>query len=194
MVNNVSDDEHESPIVLIVEDERGLAELYELWLQDDYEVRTAFDGEHALELVDEAVSVVLLDRRLPGLSGDDVLERIREQELDCRVAMVSAVKADFDVLEMEFDDYVSKPVSQDALRETVERLVTLATYDRDIREYYALVSKKAALETQKSASELETSETYTALEGEINDVRAQLDATQTDLRDEEFERVFRGML
>ena len=193
MVNTVSDDEHESPIVLIVEDERGLAELYELWLHDDYEVRTAFDGEHALELVDEAVSVALLDRRLPGLSGDDVLERIREQELDCRVAMVSAVKPDFDVLEMGFDDYVSKPVSQEDLRETVARLVTLATYDRDIREYYALVSKKAALETQKSASELETSETYMALEGEINDVRAQLDATQTDLCDEEFERVFRGM-
>jgi DNA-binding response OmpR family regulator len=34
---------------------------------------------------------VLLDRRMPGLSGDNALNRIREREYDCRVAMVTAV-------------------------------------------------------------------------------------------------------
>lgn len=92
-----SDDEallDRDPVVLVVDDEEDLANLYSQWLSDDYAVRTAYNGEQALERLDETVDVVLLDRRMPGLSGDDALNRIREREYDCRVAMVTAVDPD----------------------------------------------------------------------------------------------------
>jgi len=79
----------------------------------DHEVRTAYSGEEALEKVDEDVDIVLLDRLLPDLPdlpGDEVLERVRERGLDCRVVMVTAVDPDFDIVELPVDEYIHKPV------------------------------------------------------------------------------------
>ncbi len=179
----LSAEREDAPVVLIVEDEQDLAELYATGLGEPYAVRTAFDGEQALEQLDETVDVVLLDRRMPKLSGDEVLDRIREGGFDCRVVMVSAVEPDFDVLEMGFDDYVSKPVSAADLRETVDRMLELATHDPTLQEYHALVSKKIALEAKKSLRELAESEEYAELKAEIDDLRGQLDAERADLQE-----------
>ncbi|MFB6163446.1 MAG: response regulator transcription factor, partial [Halococcoides sp.] len=82
--------------VLVVEDERSTAEAYARVLDDEYAVEVATTGEHALELLDESTDVVLLDRRMPGLSGAEVLAEIAERSVDCRVAMVTAVEPGFD--------------------------------------------------------------------------------------------------
>ncbi len=58
------------PSVLIAEDEPDLANLYTSRLEERYDVRTAYDGTEALEAIDGDIDVVLLDRRMPGLSGD----------------------------------------------------------------------------------------------------------------------------
>lgn len=54
-------------------------------------------------VIDEDVDVVLHDCRMPDRSGGQTLERIREQGYDCRVAMVTAVDLDFDIVEMDFE-------------------------------------------------------------------------------------------
>ncbi len=59
---------------------------------------------------------------MPGLSGDEVLKRIREQEMGTRVVMVSAVTPDFDVIGVGFDDYITKPVGEAEIRDVVERM------------------------------------------------------------------------
>ena len=112
------------PLVLVVEDEPDLADLYAAWLGDEYRVRTAYGGREALDELDEAdeVDAILLDRRMPGLSGDEVLTAVRDRGIDCRVAMVTAVEPDFDILEMGFDDYLVKPVSKDDLLGVVETM------------------------------------------------------------------------
>lgn len=58
---------------------RNLADLYTAWLAADYNVRTAYDGEQALDTYNKTVDVVLLDRRLPIHSGNEVLEELRER-------------------------------------------------------------------------------------------------------------------
>ncbi|MFB6105679.1 MAG: response regulator, partial [Halobacteriaceae archaeon] len=63
------------PTVVVVDDEEGIAEAYSYWLSDEYDVRTAQSGAGALETIDEDVDVVLLDRRMPDRSGDEVLDR-----------------------------------------------------------------------------------------------------------------------
>ena len=180
-----------TPTVLIVDDEVNITELFGVWLEEDYDVRMANSGEEALEELDEAVDVVLLDRRMPGLSGDDVLERIREQGYDCRVAMVTAVDPDFDVIEMGFDDYLTKPIDREGLESAIESLLEQQEYDAAMREYYALASKKAALESSKPASELEASEEYADLVEDIDALEAEVEGTlQTD---EDFESAFRDL-
>ena len=175
----------EPPVVLIVEDEPDVAETYNLWLQDEYEVRMAESGSEALEMLDESVDVVLLDRMMPGLSGDEVLERIRGGESNCRVAMVTAVEPDFDILEMGFDSYLTKPIRSDELHETVSNLLERSTYDGLLQEYYSLVEKQATLEATKSHAELAESDEYQQLSARVDDLNDELSETLGGVEDDE---------
>ena len=71
---------------------------------DRYETRTAYGGREALEAVDGSVDVVLLDRRMPEIPGDEVLGRIRTTGYNCRVIVLTAVDPGPDIVEMHFDD------------------------------------------------------------------------------------------
>ncbi|MGM0606209.1 MAG: HalX domain-containing protein [Halobacteriota archaeon] len=164
-----------APLVLIVEDEPDLADLYAAWLSSDYRVKTAYGGREALDAIDDDLSVVLLDRRMPGLSGDEVLVALRERGIDCRVAMVTAVEPDFDIISMGFDDYLVKPVTKDALKETVSELIFRDSYDEGVQELFSLASKKALLEAEKSRSVLESNEEYLELNDRLSELRAELD-------------------
>ena len=175
----------DEPVVLIVEDEPDVAETYRLWLEDDYDVRMARNGDEGLEQLDADVDVVLLDRMMPGLSGDEVLEHIREDDLECRVAMVTAVEPDFDILEMGFDAYLSKPIKSDQLEETVQNLLERSEYDSLLQEYYSLVEKQATLEATKSRAELAESDEYDRLKSEIASLRDDLSETLGGIEDDE---------
>ena len=115
--------------ILAVDDERGLVEIYETWLGDKYEIRTAFGGREALSAFDESIDLVLLDRRMPGMSGDDVLETLREEGHDCPVVMVTAVEPDEGMVDLSFDEYVVKPADREELLKTVERALSRADDD-----------------------------------------------------------------
>ena len=183
----------DQPTVLVVEDERALIELYIRWLGDEYDVRTAEGGEEALEKFDDDVDVALLDRLMPGMSGDEVLEAVRERDTDCKVTMVTAVEPDFDVITMGFDDYLTKPVEQETLLETIDRLLSRTEYVDLEQELYALVSKQAALEASKSVEELEKSEEFADLEERIAEVRDRLDETLAGMQDDEFVAMVREL-
>jgi two-component system response regulator AdeR len=182
------------PVVLIVEDESDVAETYRLWLEDNYDVLVAENGDEGLEKLDEHVDVVLLDRMMPGLSGGEVLEEIRSQELGCRVAMVTAVEPDFDILEMGFDAYLSKPVKSGQLQTTVQNLLERSEYDSLLQEYYALVEKQATLESTKDAAELEHSDEYHELREQIAELREELSDTLGGIEDDDdFIATIRGL-
>ena len=113
----------ERPTVLVVDDEEAFAESAALWLEDDYQVRVATDGEAAIEKYDRGVDAVLLDRRMPGLSGDEVLDRLDDAHGDAGIAMMSAVEPDYDVVEMPFDSYLRKPVAKDDIQAATGRSI-----------------------------------------------------------------------
>ena len=116
----------ENTNVLLVDDEPELLDIYEMWFEEQYATRTAHSGQQALEKFGEDVDVVLLDRRMPGMSGDDVLEQLREDGHDCPVVMVTAVEPDQGIVELPFDEYVVKPADRDDLIETVDRALARA--------------------------------------------------------------------
>ncbi|MFC7045380.1 HalX domain-containing protein [Halobacteriaceae archaeon GCM10025711] len=179
--------------VLVVEDEKDLADLYATWLAGEYEVRTAYDAETALELVDDDVDVALLDRRMPGTSGDELLAAIRDMGVDCHVAMVTAVDPDFDIVEMPFDTYLVKPVTREDLTDTVERLLRRSEFDDRQKEYFSLAERQAALQSEKTERELEQSEEYRQLTERIAEIRAELDGAITEFEDDDFELAFRDL-
>ncbi|TKX73859.1 response regulator [Halorubrum sp. GN11_10-6_MGM] len=159
--------------VLAVDDEPDLAELYRVYLDPSYDVRIATGGEAALDAMDESVDVVLLDRRMPDMSGHEVLDAIRGEGYDARVAMLTAVEPDVDIVEMPFDDYKTKPVTKEDLLTLVEVLLHRAAFDERSQEFFALASKKAALEAAGTTN----TEEYEELIERMEAVRVEVDDT-----------------
>lgn len=162
-----------SQTVLIVDDDPQVRLLYQAMLESEYAIKLADSGEVALATIDHTVDAVLLDRRMAGMSGGDVLRRLRDAGHDQPVGMVTALEPDFDVLEMGFDGYLVKPVAKAELRELVETLLLRSEYDAVMREYFGLVAKVTALERRKSAKELEASDAYSASSSRLELIKQQ---------------------
>ncbi|SEV97663.1 response regulator [Halobacterium jilantaiense] len=180
--------------VLVVDDDEALTDVYAAWLGDEYNVVTATTGTVALDTLDtDDVDVVLLDRRMPGLSGEDVLERIRNAEYECRVAMVTGVRPNTDVVELGFDEYLLKPVDREDLKATVETLLDRSKYDDKLQELYSLMSKRALLESEAEDGSVQLDDSYDNLVDRIENLREQINETVTDFGHDDFRVAFRDL-
>jgi DNA-binding response OmpR family regulator len=177
----VSTGTNDEQTVLVVEDEEHLADLFTDYLSGDYEVRAAYGGDEGIEMLAPDLDVIVLDRRMPVVSGNEVLAEIEERGIQARVAMVTAVDPDFDIIDMGCDDYLVKPVTRDDLQSVVDRLLKVTEYDERQRELTAKKLKRNVLELEKTGTELEASEEFGRLEAEIADLEAETDELASEL-------------
>jgi len=118
----------QQPTVLVVDDELGPRESLRAILQSDYRVLIAVEGEQALRIVEqESVDVVLLDLRMPGPPGRQVVEKIKALNPSIQIIVVTSYDPD-EVVTKELCphlfEYILKPFNVSYLRETVKRAVT----------------------------------------------------------------------
>lgn len=172
------------PTVLLVDDDPRLVNMHTDWLDDTFRVELAYDGREAIRKLTGDVDLVLLDRRMPGLSGEEVLARIDSLGHDCGVVLLSAVEPDFDIVDMGYDDYVLKPTYRSELRETVASVLDRTEYEGGVREYLALLAKRRLLEAEKTAAELETSEEYEQLCTRLSDLEGRIEGLSAELEDQ----------
>ncbi|MFC7072301.1 response regulator [Halovenus rubra] len=166
--------------VLIVEDQEDVAQVYANILETEYEVLTAHSGEKAVELIDDTADILLLDRRLPGMSGDEVLEEINKNELGCKVVMVTAVEPDVEIVEMDFDEYLVKPVREEKITEVVEKMLARKEHDVQLQEMFALAEKLATLEAKLDIEQLNNSEEYQELRNEFATLQESVAIPESD--------------
>jgi len=188
--------------ILVVEDETSVTKLYVQFLEPEYTVLTAETAQEGIDaLLGEdgndptatAVDAVLLDRRLPDAPGEEVLDFIDEQDFDCRVAMVTGVEPDFDIVDMGFDLYIVKPVTRSELLEAVETLFVRSEYGGLLREAASLASKRALLESQKSEAELEASAEYSTLLDRMSELDDELLDLAGSLSSDDYRVMFRDL-
>lgn len=179
----------ETATVLAVDDDAALAEMYAVWLREGYDVRTANDGESALAAMTDEVDVVLLDRRMPGMTGDEVLEALRGEGYEARVSMLTAVEPEADIVDMSFDEYLLKPVSRDDVVEVVERLLARADYDDGLQAYFAVSTKIATFEAEHSPKQRAESDALAELRERKAELEADVEGSLDDVGD--FEEAFR---
>jgi two-component system response regulator VicR len=103
------------PKILVVDDERPIAEIIKYNLQKEgYEVQTSYDGDDAIKMVHKMnPDLLLLDVMLPGKNGFEILKEIR-MEYVMPVIMLTAKEEENDKitgLELGADDYITKPFS-----------------------------------------------------------------------------------
>ncbi|MFM4962569.1 sigma-54-dependent transcriptional regulator [Aeromonas bivalvium] len=116
------------PRVLLVEDTRSLAVVYEQYLrQEGYEVMSADCGQRAIELMlAQPPTVVLLDLELPDMSGMDILQQITEQQLPSAVVVITAhgsVDVAVEAMRLGAFDFLTKPFDGKRLCATVRNAV-----------------------------------------------------------------------
>jgi DNA-binding response OmpR family regulator len=135
---------------LVVDDEQEVADAYALRLRGFCEVETAYGGQEALSIIEDSpIDIVLLDRHMPGMSGDDVLAELDERGFYGRVVMVTAVDPGVEVLDMPFDDYLCKPVEREDVRAVVGQQRQILAYET-LGEFFSAEAKHAVLEAEMS--------------------------------------------
>ncbi|MBS1250726.1 MAG: Polar-differentiation response regulator DivK [Chloroflexi bacterium] len=116
------------PFALIVEDDRDIAEIFNLSLEGaGFVTEVVRDGQVAFERLAEIVpDVVVLDIHLPGIPGNDILKFIRSNErlAETQVMLVTADAARGEELRGESDLLLLKPVSPLQLRTLASRLIS----------------------------------------------------------------------
>jgi diguanylate cyclase (GGDEF)-like protein/PAS domain S-box-containing protein len=136
------------PRILLVDDEpRLLSSLYELLRDRDYHLVTATCGSEALDqLIAQRFDLILLDLRLPDMSGHEIMDFIRAGNIDGDVIVMSGevgIDAAIGALKRGAYDYLRKPYSREELLKTVEN---------------ALQKRRLASDNARIASRLENSE------------------------------------
>jgi signal transduction histidine kinase len=122
--------------ILIVDDEEGPRMSMRFVFKDDYEVYTAADGATAIEIVQKnKIDVAVLDIRMPGMSGVEVLERIKYIDPTIEAVMLTAFETTDTIrqaLKLRACDYLNKPYELSVLRAAVSGAMQRRTFDTEI--------------------------------------------------------------
>lgn len=125
--------------ILAIDDEESIRQSYRLIFGKDYRVLLAHDGEAGLNcLAGKHVDLVLLDLTMPGMSGESVLNELRERGDSTPVIVITAsnsVSSAVEAMKLGATDYVMKPFDVDAIQFNVRRILD---EQRERRELMAL--------------------------------------------------------
>lgn len=117
--------------VLVVDDEKNIRfTVTEALSSPDLEVGAAVNGDEALKLIEKNdYTVMLLDLRMPGMDGVEVLRRVRRIRPDIRVVIITAygtVESAVEAMKLGAVDFIQKPFSASEIRDMVKKII-----DRD---------------------------------------------------------------
>ncbi len=125
------------PTLLIVDDEEGPRQTLELIFKGDYELLLASDGPTAIELARKhPVDVAITDIRMAGMSGIEVLERLKHVNPGTEVVVITAYETTDTMrqaLRLRASDYINKPFDVANIRAAVAKALRRPTLEGEIR-------------------------------------------------------------
>jgi len=130
--------------IFIVDDELVMRKSLSGWLErDGYEVDTAESGEEAIEKLKETrFDLLLVDIKMEGISGLDVLKHVRENDPDVAVVMITAygsISTAIEAMKNGAHDYLLKPFDPDELGVLIEKIIEQQAQAREnlfLKEQY----------------------------------------------------------
>jgi two-component system response regulator AtoC len=169
------------PTILVVDDEYGVRQSFNMVLKDEYTVLLSGTGEEAIDIFTKSpVDLILLDILLPDINGIDLLEKFKELDPNTEIIMVTAVKeiqTAVKAIKLGAYEYIIKPFNVDDVLTVISRalekrnLMREVTYLRGELERYhffeEMVGKdKAMREVFDLISDVSQSDGTVLIEGE----------------------------
>ncbi|MCK5657524.1 MAG: response regulator [Syntrophobacteria bacterium] len=126
--------------LLVIDDEASTRELLKMSLESDgYTVFVAEDGPKGLEIfARENPPVVLTDIKMPGMDGIEVLKRVKEQNPDSEVIVITGhgeMNLAIQALQLEASDFINKPISDEGLAVALRRAEEKIWLREKLKEY-----------------------------------------------------------
>ena len=133
--------------VLIIDDEQGIRNVLSIALTDaGYDVLTAADGGTGVQLFEaESPQIVVTDVRMPGMDGIEVLQKIKAQDPNAEVIVVTGfgeIEQAIRALQLKASDFITKPIHDDALFVALERAKHHFSTRRELEDYTKLIEAK----------------------------------------------------
>lgn len=137
--------------ILVVDDDESLRRVTQVQLeQSGYEVAAAADGNEALAVLERfPADMVITDLKMPGMSGLDLLKRIRAETPEIVVIMVTAfgtIENAVEAMRAGAYDYITKPVQIEELRMTVSRALEHLDLQEEVRNLRSSLDQKYGFE------------------------------------------------
>src|SRR4051794_10009703 len=138
--------------VLVVDDDESLRRITQMQLEEaGYAAVTAASGDEALRLIDEdAPALVITDLKMPGISGLELLRKIREQYPQTAVVLITAfgtVQTAVAAMKAGAYDYITKPIDYEELLLVVHRAVEHQQLVEEVRTLRASLDQKYGFES-----------------------------------------------
>ena len=137
--------------ILVVDDEENLRRVTQLKLQQaGYEALTASDASQALDVLSKhPQDLVLTDLKMPGMSGIDLLRKVKEEYPEVIVVVVTAygtIESAVEAMRLGAYDYIIKPVNSDALKLIVSRALEHHRLQEEVRNLRSAIDRKFGFE------------------------------------------------
>lgn len=144
--------------LLLIDDDDSLRRVMEFSLTEaGYNVQTAVSGEEGLRLFEKGFfDAVITDITMPGMSGMEVLARVRKHDAHAPVIVITAygtIESAVEAMKQGASDYITKPVSRDELRITVEKAVKMRRLEKENVQLRAEVTDRYCFDSIIGSSE-----------------------------------------
>ena len=145
--------------ILVVDDEESLRRVTQLRLEAaGYYVSTVADGFQALDLLaKEPFDLVLTDLKMPGMTGIELLKRLRDEYPDVIVILITAfgtVESAVEAVKAGAYDYILKPINMDGLRMVIERALEHLQLVEEVQLLRTALNQKYGFENIVGRSKL----------------------------------------
>ncbi|HMW34123.1 sigma-54 dependent transcriptional regulator [bacterium] len=156
----MSDSAVEKKKILVVDDDKNILRLIQAYLEnDEYRIYNATDGKECFAMVDQDIpDVILLDLRIPGMDGIEVMKSLRIYYPKIPIIMMSAhgtIQSAVDAMQTGAYDFVTKPFDSNRLKVSVRNALERKTKDDEIerlqkelygpRDYGSIVGSSPAM-------------------------------------------------
>src|SRR6516162_8852930 len=140
-----------SRTVLVVDDDESLRRVTQVQLEEEgYTVATAAGGEDALAILrQQPQDLVITDLSMPGISGVELLRRIRAEYPETAVLLITAfgtVESAVEAIKLGAYDYITKPVDPDSLRIVVARALDHLALREEVQTLRRALDQKDGFE------------------------------------------------